>query len=285
MEKIAASIVVYKTDLKVLQRAVESFQKSTITGRLTIIDNSPADTLRDVCNSWGAHYIFSAKNLGYGNAHNIALKESLELAKYHLVINPDVYFERDAIEKLFDFMESRPKAGLVMPSVKDPNGELQMLCKLLPTPLNLAARRFFPEAAWSKRLNDRYELKKSGYNQVMNIPFLSGCFMFLRTAALRQVGLFDERFFLYAEDTDLSRRMHQQFETLYCPWAEIFHIHERGSYKNLRLTFHNLKSASQYFIKWGWLFDYKRIAINQRTEQSLYSLSDPNVAIGEVRTI
>lgn len=285
MEKLAASIVVYKTDLKVLQRAVESFYNSTITGRLTIIDNSPADTLREACNSWGAHYIFSAKNLGYGSAHNIALQESLELVKYHLVLNPDVYFEKDAIEKLYWFMEDRPTAGLAMPSVRDPDGKLQMLCKLLPAPINLAARRFFPSAAWSRKLNDRYELKSCGYNQVMNIPFLSGCFMFLKTRALQKVGLFDERFFLYAEDTDLSRRMHQQFETLYCPWAEIFHVHERGSYKNLRLTFHNLKSASQYFIKWGWLFDYERIAINQRAEQSLRSLPEPNEAIGEVRTI
>jgi GT2 family glycosyltransferase len=99
----------------------------------------------------------------------------------------------------------------------------------------------------------------------MNVPFLSGCFMFFRTSALKQVGLFDERFFLYAEDTDLSRRMHQQFKTLFYPKAEIFHVHARGSYKNFVLTLHNLKSAAQYFNKWGWFYDPIRKEINRNT--------------------
>ncbi len=161
-------------------------------------------------------------------------------------------------------MESNTQAGLVMPKVFGADGQLQMLCKLLPMPLDLASRRFFPIKQWFKNQNEKYEMKESGYDQVMNVPFLSGCFMFLRTAALREIGLFDERFFLYAEDTDLSRRMHQRFETLFYPGVEINHVHARGSYKDLRLTFHNIKSAVQYFNKWGWFFDEERVAINQR---------------------
>ncbi len=284
MEKINASIVVYKTDLNVLQRAVESFFGSTLTGKITIIDNSPADTLRDVCTSWGAKYIFSAKNLGYGSAHNIALKESLDHSQYHLVLNPDVYFTSDTLGKLFRFMEENPQAGLTMPKVKYPTGEVQHVCKLLPTPFNLAGRRFFPKSRFHQRMNDVYELRESGYNKVMNVPFLSGCFMFFRTSALREVGLFDERFFLYAEDTDLSRRMHLQFETLFCPWAEIVHVHARGSYKNFAHTFYNLKSVSQYFTKWGWFFDSERNAINLKAKESLKpKILSPGV-IQEVRS-
>jgi GT2 family glycosyltransferase len=283
MEKINASIVVYKTDVNVLQRAVESFFNSSITGKLTIIDNSPADTLRDTCNSWGTKYVFSAKNLGYGSAHNIALKESLDHAHYHLVLNPDVYFTSDTLGKLFRFMEENSQAGLVMPKVKYPTGELQMVCKLLPTPLDLASRRFFPSSRFHQRMNDVYELKESGYNQVMNVPFLSGCFMFFRTSALKKVGLFDERFFLYAEDTDLSRRMHLQFETLFCPWAEIFHVHARRSYKNFAHTLYNLKSAIQYFTKWGWLFDLERSAINRKARESLKATVLSPKVVQEVR--
>ncbi len=283
MEKISASIVVYKTDLDVLQRAVESFFNSSLTGKLTIIDNSPADTLRDVCTSWGAKYIFSAKNLGYGSAHNIALKESLDHAQYHVVLNPDVYFTSDTLGKLFRFLEDNPQAGLAMPKVKYPNGEVQRVCKLLPTPLDLAGRRFFPGSGFLKKMNDVYELKESGYNKVMNAPFLSGCFMFLRTSALKKVGLFDERFFLYAEDTDLSRRVHQQFETLFCPWAEIVHVHTRGSYKNLAHTLHNLKSASQYFTKWGWFFDSGRSAINKTARESFKEMNAAPKVVQEVR--
>ncbi len=101
------------------------------------------------------------------------------------------------------------------------------------------------------------------HNKVINVPFLSGCFMFLRTTALKETGLFDERFFLYAEDTDLSRRIHQKFNTIFFPFAEIYHSHARGSYKNIRLTWHNLKSAFQYFNKWGWIFGKEREIINE----------------------
>lgn len=265
MNKVAASIVTYKTDLRILQHAVESFQNSSVTGRLTIVDNSPSEILRKKCAEWEVEYLDSPINIGYGRAHNIAMRQSIDHSKYHLVLNPDVYFERDTIEKLYWFMEERQDAGLAMPMVKYPNGSVQMLCKLLPSPFNLTARRFFSRTEWSQRLNDRYELKNSKYNRVMNVPFLSGCFMFLRTTALKRVGLFDERFFLYAEDTDLSRRIHQQFETLFYPMAEIFHVHERGSYKNFEHTMYNLKSAIAYFNKWGWFYDPERKEINHNT--------------------
>lgn len=126
-------------------------------------------------------------------------------------------------------------------------------------------------------------MKNSGYNQVMNVPFLSGCFMFLRNDALKKTGLFDERFFLYAEDTDLSRRMHQQFETLFFPSVEINHVHARGSYKDFRLTFHNIKSAFQYFNKWGWFFDEERIMINQRAHSQTQGASAPDSTLREVK--
>ncbi len=264
MEKISASIVVYNNEPKLLLLTINSFLHSTVSGPLTIIDNSPTDALRQVCSHLGVHYFFKGENLGYGKGHNFAINFHLENSIYHLVLNPDVYFETDVLEKLFHFMEANKQAGLAMPKVFGSDGQLQMLCKLLPTPVDLATRRFFPFNEWLKSRNEKYELKESGYDSVMNVPFLSGCFMFLRTAALKQVGLFDERFFLYAEDTDLSRRIHQQFETLFFPAAEITHVHARGSYKDFALTLHNIKSAVQYFNKWGWFFDEERKLVNQK---------------------
>ena len=113
-------------------------------------------------------------------------------------------------------------------------------------------------------------MKDSGYNGIMNVPFLSGCFMFLRNESLKQTGLFDERFFLYAEDTDLSRRIHECYQTLFYPEVAITHIHARGSYKSFDLTLQNLKSAFQYFNKWGWFFDADRVQINQRALAQAY---------------
>lgn len=283
MEKITASIVVYKDNPILLKRAIDSFLKSTVTGPLTVIDNSPSDDLRSTCDEPGLTYIFNNKNLGYGKGHNQAIRQFLYRSTYHLVLNPDVSFAHDVIERLIHFMENNPQAGLAMPKVLGPDGQLQMLCKLLPTPFDLATRRFFPFKEWFKSQNEKYEMKNTGYNQVMNVPFLSGCFMFLRNDALKKAGLFDERFFLYAEDTDLSRRMHQQFETLFFPDAKINHVHARGSYKDFRLTFHNVKSAIQYFNKWGWFFDEDRDRINQRACSQTPETAAPDSTVREVK--
>src|SRR5258708_37110909 len=155
MEKIRASIVVYKTEPHLLMQAMESFLSSPLAGMLSIIDNSPTDSLRKICPPH-VEYIFNQKNLGYGRAHNIAMQQSLEKSLYHLVLNPDVYFNASTIEKLFHFMESQRDTGLVMPKVLDPDGEVQMMCKLLPNPFDLITRRFFPFENWFRKMNDRY---------------------------------------------------------------------------------------------------------------------------------
>jgi GT2 family glycosyltransferase len=280
MEKITASIVIYKNEIASVRKAAESFLNALYSGRLYVIDNSPTDNAREHFGEERISYLHTGSNLGYGRAHNIAIRKSLETSIYHLVLNPDVYFAPDVLEKLFYFMEENYQAGLVMPKVLYPDGRLQKLCKLLPTPFNLATRRFLPYSNnLLKKVNDGYEMSFSNYNRVMNVPFLSGCFMFMRTSSLKETGLFDERFFLYAEDTDLSRRIHSQFATMFYPFAEIYHTHARGSYKNVRLTWHNFKSAVQYFTKWGWFFDSDRRNINETARQPFSSSRNYATAI------
>ncbi len=265
--RITASIVIYRNDIGLLKRAVESFLNSTAGSVLYLIDNSP----RDVCREHFQHerivYIFNNKNVGFGAGHNIALAEVLnnEASDYHIILNPDVYFEAEVTENIFGFMEDHPTIGLLMPKVLFPDGRLQPLCKLLPSPLTLFTRRFlnvFPY--WIERLNHSYEMHFSGYDKVMDVPFLSGCFMFVRTEALRKVGLFDENIFLYTEDTDLTRRIHKYYRTVFYPGATIYHYNQRGSYKNLVILAHHVWSAIKYFNKWGWFFDDEREDINQR---------------------
>jgi hypothetical protein len=284
MEKISASIVTYNTEVFLLKRAMDSFLSSNITGPLVIIDNSPTDYLKQFCEDIDSvTYIYSRQNLGYGKAHNIAIRKHLDQSKYHLVLNPDVYFDATTLEKMYYFMEAHPQAGLAMPKVYNTEGEFQMNCKLLPAPINLATRRFFPIKSWFKKINDRYEMQERGFDHVMNVPFLSGCFMFLRTSSLKHTGLFDEQFFLYAEDTDLSRRIHQQFETLFFPGAAITHLHARGSYKDFNLTFQNLKSAIQYFNKWGWFFDLERKQINARALSQTNRIAQEDTSLDKIK--
>lgn len=262
--KITASIVVYKNNPVFLSKAVSSFLTGAPEGKLFIVDNSPDDSLRPLCEGERIWYFFVGKNIGFGAAHNIAIRKAMEKdSAYHLVLNPDVFFEESVLRDMFKFMDTYPGIGLAMPKVLYPDGRLQYLCRLLPSPLTLISRRLSTRFKFNSSRNNFCELRFSGYNRIMDVPFLSGCFMFLRMEALKKVGLFDEKIFLYTEDIDLTRRIHRHFRTVFYPHATIYHYHERASYKSLKTLFHHATSAITYFNKWGWFYDPERKAINQ----------------------
>ena len=171
-------------------------------------------------------------------------------------------------QKMVDYMENHPEVGLLSPKVFYPNGEVQYLCKMLPSPIDLIGRRFLPQS-WTQKRNERFELRQTGYDKEMNIPYLSGCFMLLRTEALKKVGLFDERFFMYPEDIDLTRRIHKEYKTIFYPEAKVIHNHKKASYKSRRYLWIHIVNMCRYFNKWGWLFDKERRLMNRLTLQSL----------------
>ncbi len=274
MKNINVSIVLFKNDQDLVKKAIYSCVNSILINRIYLIDNSPTDMLSCLANlDSRIEYIFNNTNLGFGKAHNIALKRSIEEnIPYHLVLNPDVYFKGGVLEELYNFMENNPDVGLVMPKVLYPDGTLQYLCKLLPTPLDLFGRRFLNFGPFRKiveKRNEIYELRFTGYDKIMEVPYLSGCFMFIRTEVLKKVGLFDERFFMYLEDTDLSRRIHRVAKTVYYPYVYIYHEYGKGSYKSLKLLYYHIKSAIKYFNKYGWFFDKEREEINRKILEKL----------------
>lgn len=264
---INASIVLYKHPYQEIEKLVNELLKSDQINEIFLMDNSPKpDADFDKLPSG---YILTGKNLGYGAAHNVAIRKTIEHnVPYHLVINPDIRLESAVLNELVQFMESHSEVGQLMPKVLYPDGKLQYLCKLLPKPFDLFIRRFLPEG-WIRKSNERFELKKSGYNKIMEVPYLSGCFMFLRTSALKEVGLFDERFFMYPEDIDLTRRMYKACKTVFYPHVSIIHNHTQGSYRNAKLLFIHLWNLAKYFNKWGWFFDSERKKINNETLSKL----------------
>lgn len=263
--KISGSIVIYKHKYAQIEELLNAFLVLPFDVRLFIVDNSPNDSINaDLPKSESIHYHFCNANLGYGKAHNIALRLASNWSEFHIVLNPDILFEPNAINAMVEYMSVNPNIGLLMPKVLYANGETQFLCKLFPTPFDLIMRRFIPGFLKGKlqmRL-DQYELKHKDYNEIMEVPNLSGCFMFLRMDVLKIVGLFDESFFMYLEDTDLSRRINLQFQTIYYPRVSIIHQYEKGSYKSLKLLKYHIVSAFRYFNKYGWFFDTVRTTIN-----------------------
>ncbi|TGY02987.1 glycosyltransferase family 2 protein [Muribaculum sp. NM65_B17] len=266
---ITASIVAFHTKHDELKRLLDCALTGYID-RLFIIDNSSNDELRDfVKDNDKVNYIHSL-NLGYGSGHNVAIRKSIEMgADYHVVLNPDIYWNDNVIERLCEFMDANSDCGLVMPKIVYPSGETQHLCKLLPSPMDLIGRRFIPIKSYQKKHDYQYELHWTGYDSIMEVPSLSGCFMFMRCSVLKHVGGFDERYFMYAEDLDLCRRIGEVSRTMFYPNVVVVHEYEKGSYKSGKLLKYHVASIVKYFNKWGWIFDRKRIEKNRSCIEQL----------------
>ena len=275
--KLTASIVLYNTPRSQIDMVLKAVFESGCVEILYIIDNSPSDRWRILENrnegdskNTKIRYI-NNENLGYGASHNLAMQEAIESGSvYHIVLNPDISFGEEVLSALTNFMEENKEASYVLPKVVYPDGEIQYLCKLLPTPGDLIFRRFLPKS-WGKKRNDRYCLKMSGYDKVINPPCLSGCFMFLRLSVLAENSIFfDEGYFMYCEDFDLMRRLHRVSKTLYFPGVQIIHDHQKESYKNRKMLIAHIKSAVRYFGKFGWWFDRERREMNKKILQEIF---------------
>lgn len=267
--ELSVSIVLYNNKLEEIKKTINSVLSSSLHLKLYLVDNSPDDTLRILAKDPRIEYIPSHDNPGFGAGHNLAIKKSR--ATYHLILNPDVEFEKGVLEELFNYMENNPIVGNVLPKVFYKNGELQRLYKLLPTPFNLFGRMFAKNAKWAKKINDNYELRMFNYDKIVEIPNLSGCFMFTRTDILQKIGGFDERYFMYLEDIDLNRRIQSISKTVCYPAVSIIHGFKKESYFNKKLLKYHIKSAILYFNKWGWFFDKYRTHINAKTLKELNS--------------
>ncbi|MGX6591105.1 glycosyltransferase family 2 protein [Cetobacterium ceti] len=255
MYDITGSIVTYNTKIDDLKKVIESFLNTELNIQLYISDNSPDDKLKEFIKKnykEKVDYIFNNKNGGYGWGHNQILKKILKKSKYHIILNPDIYYKKGVMEELFEFMENNSNIGNIMPMVRYPNGDIQYLCKRIPKPKDLFLRKFCPIKKIVERNNFIYEMRESGYDKIMDVPILSGCFMFIRNEVFEKIGLFDERYFMYMEDFDFNRRIHEKYRTVFYPNVEIIHAHAKESFKNKKMAKIHLKAAIKYFNKWGW---------------------------------
>jgi len=263
--EVTASIVLYYHKVLDVAPLFQELSRETALGEWTVVNNGGSEEACALAESLGARCLNPGRNLGYGAGHNLALRSLVEIATpYHLILNPDIRMQSGALAELAAVMDATPQAGLLMPRVLYPDGSVQYLCKLLPAPVDLVLRRFaVGPLRWifKKRMN-RYDMKDFGYTRPVYVPVLSGCFMFARRSILESIGGFDERFFLYMEDTDLCRRIGEVARLLFWPQTVVTHSHGQGSYKSLRMLRLHMRAAVIYFNKWGWWRDPVRKAKN-----------------------
>jgi len=228
-----------------------------------VVDNSPSADLKIEFEKYGWEYIHNPRNQGFGASHNIIFSKYSHLATYHLIVNPDIIFEGDVIGELVEFLEKYKDAGCVMPKINYFNGQIQKLAKLLPGPFDLLLRRL-PFNFLKNKVNIQLELEVENFDHnIFRVPFVSGCFLLFRSSVINKIGFFDQRFFMYMEDLDLSRRLWKsEFFPYYCGSVFVKHGYKKGSAKNIRLLIIHIFSFIKYFNKWGWN-DRERILINR----------------------
>ncbi len=200
-------------------------------------------------------FLANLKNIGYGRAVNRLVAQLGQLPPHIGVMNTDLFWQPGTFQNLLAWMQEHPNVNLAVPQILDETGTAQKLCKRHPTVLGLFSRRFLPnwlKPGWLKRYDRWYVMADQDYQEVFDAPYLSGCCMLISSEAFRRAGGFDERYFLYLEDADLTRSLARDGRCVHLPVASVVHGWGRGNYRNLGLMVVNLTSAWRYFRKWGW---------------------------------
>ncbi|MEZ5504387.1 MAG: glycosyltransferase [Halioglobus sp.] len=269
---LSVSIVLHDSALELVRRCLHSLQVSAVAAReagslgdvtVYLVDNASAGSYRQQlereADSWSrttsvrVHTVMQQENRGFGHGHNAVLPRLDSDA--HLILNPDVELDAAALHAGLSRLLANNDTVLVSPRASGGNGQQEYLCKAYPSVLVLLLRGFAP--LWLRRLFRRqlaaYELREScSGDEAVGVAIASGCFMLLRTADLRAVGGFNEAFFLYFEDFDLSLRLATRGHLVFDPGMRIVHHGGYAANKGWRHVSYFLGSACLFFRLHGW---------------------------------
>ncbi len=270
---LSIALVLYRSDLDVvrstlvaLQRSLEHAREVQVLGHaeLVVLDNdSGADyaaaaqrtleAIMPACDWLQVQFYRSPDNGGFGAGHNAAAARVD--GDVHLILNPDVELAPEALVEGLSYLHQQPTVVLVAPRARGSQGDIEYLCKRYPSVAVLAARAL--GFAWLRQLFSkalaRYELREQAtVTEPMTVSLASGCCMLVRRTALRAVGGFDEGYFLYFEDFDLSIRLRPWGQLVLLPTMGIVHhggYAARKGWAHVRLF---LRSGLRFFSRHGW---------------------------------
>ena len=264
-------IVNYKSKHK-LDACLKSIKSSDLGGysyEIIVVENNSGDNLDYLKDLYpDLKLIVSPKNLGMGGGNNLGIKEAK--GDYILILNPDTVLKPDAIYILLKFLKENKSVGLVGPQLLNPDGSLQFSCSRFPSFFIPVLRRTFL-GDYFKYIRERFTMSEINHNEIQPVDWLMGsCIMFKKRLLLADgreyYPRFDERYFMYFEDTDLCKTIiNNGYQVIYNPQAVVIHDHARESAKNPwyialfkdKITWIHISSWLKYFLKWGFLSGIK----------------------------
>jgi hypothetical protein len=258
--ELSATIVLYNNQEEAL-RAAESVLRHTARYPLALylVDNASPDgsgahlaeaaARLPVREGQRVEVLCRAQNGGFGTGHNAVLARLT--SEVHFILNPDVLLEADTLSDMADWLAAHPAVVLARPALRFPDGRPQQLPLRKCSALALVYR----QAEWLKILkpfNDRYVMADCDLSRPTEIEFCTGSFMAAKTADLQAVGGFDEKYFMYVEDADLTQKMRRRGKVYLLPQFEAVHAWHRAPHSSAAHFKLQLKSMLRYFKKWGF---------------------------------
>lgn len=247
-KKVVIGIVVYNTPISDLDQALISCHKSDCDPVVVVLCNSPRAEYQkkviDLCEKHEVKCMSHEPNRGFGAGHNTIVKSSF--AEWYVCCNPDIVMEPDAVSKLIGYGEIKgDDAFMIMPKVIHQDGRVQPLARKHLTPYRWIHRqlwRIFPNLFCPQEIS-------FNYLQSQPVEFVTGCFFCIRYKHYLALGGFDEAFFLYAEDADLSYRADLIGTNYYYADALVRHGWSTKWGKNWLAVILELKSLTRFFNK------------------------------------
>ncbi len=258
-------IVNYKSKTKLINclQSLQAANFDNLKKEIIIVDNNSGDDLRELESYSEIKLIFSNRNLGMGGGNNLGMQQAQ--GEFILVLNPDTLVNKNAILKLINYYRLNKKIGIIGPKLLYPDYSLQLSCLRFPTFFMPILRRTFL-GDYFKKQRDSFTMSEFDHDSIKEVDWLMGSCLLFKKELIDNKGVkffpkFDERYFMYFEDTDLCRTVKEKnFKIIYYPSAIVIHDHARQSAKNPwyialfknKMTWVHISSWFKYFIKWGF---------------------------------
>lgn len=256
---ISIVIVNYKSD-DLVRECIKGFKlaRTIRSYEIIVVDNGGDGRFGAVLEQRfpDVKYFRLKKNLGLSAANNLGARTAS--GKYIFFANPDITICDGALDKLYAFMETHADVGVCGPQLLNPDGSIQQSYYRFYSIITPALRRLWlGNLAFARAHLDAFLMRDADVSRPFDADFIMGACLFVRVSALARVGLMDERFFLYFEDTDWCKRFWDAgYRVSYVPQAKVYHIHMRDSARRMgifslldSLTRKHIVSGIYYFIK------------------------------------
>ena len=269
---LAVSVVLHFSPLEQLQALLDSISRAAIEAELSHVPVVCVDHSCDADYTASSQIFVEAysaqiddssglqisllnpgTNRGYGAGHNLAVAE-VE-SQFHLILNPDVELAPDALKLALGTLRNQHDVALLAPQGFSPTGEPEFLAKAYPSVWVLGLRSLAPRGLKTRSGGAlaRYEMRDTSSETTLRpITLASGCCMWVRRNVFDEVGGFDESYFLYFEDYDLSLKLARKGTVIEHRDIRVVHHGGGASRKGFQHIRWFVGGGARFFNRWGW---------------------------------